>query len=297
MIEEKELEEKAFSILTSREFCYLSKKLSEKYKSGIVKNISLAISQNKPIQFFYDVGGGYHASLDFHKPELCFDVGLGELLILYQIKKATDRIEEIYPIGCNFHLVIDNRCSQLANDVPVEKTEQYSANFRELIKEVGMNSVVDMMVESELFNIDQYDIEHITREEIDSYKLTFKEHENVIRFLGYECSEKEAILRILTYQQLIQISESLLGSATLEGVRLTQRSTNSTFCFRAFPGSDSRIQCGQVSIEYQDNTSVRPLLLTSTNFGDHNTHVVPFPRILPREVASIIISNKKGINE
>lgn len=294
MIKEKELEEKIFSILASREFCYLSKKSSKKYRSSIVEGVSLAISQNKPIQFFYDIGGGYHASLNLYdKPELCFYVGLGELFILHQIKKFTNKIGEIYPIDCKFHLIIDDKCAQLANDTSIEKTERYSADFKDLIKQVGMNSIVDVILESELFNADQYKINPIAKEEIDNYNLTLKEHENVIRFLGRRCSKKEAIERILTYQQASSISESLLEPIISKGAHLTQRPTSSTFCFRAFPGSDSRIQCGQVALKCAEDKKIVPFLLTSNNFNEYVCEYMSLEHIIPLTIKSVIFAHKK----
>jgi hypothetical protein len=90
-----------------------------------------AVRRNDPIRFFYDIGGGYHATTRPGEEDLLFDVGLAELLVLSQVADFASRIAEIYHAGVRFSLVIDNLCANLVNDIPLAKTLQYCAALRE----------------------------------------------------------------------------------------------------------------------------------------------------------------------
>ena len=106
----REIAHAVFGVLTSREFCYLSKSRVAVYYEATVARLRRDIEQGRPLQFYYDIGGGCHASLDPQgRRGLGFDVGLGELCILCQIAAFHGRVLEYYAEGVEFHLVIDSR--------------------------------------------------------------------------------------------------------------------------------------------------------------------------------------------
>jgi hypothetical protein len=85
--------------------------------------------------------------------EPSFDVGLGELFVLHQIASFSRRVRGVYPPGVRFHIVIDNLCALLVNDIPAARTEAYCASFRELIEATVTSEVVRLIVEAEHFTI------------------------------------------------------------------------------------------------------------------------------------------------
>ena len=53
-----------FSILTSREFCYLGRTRTEPYRERVVDEMTVDIRNTAPVRFYYDLGAGYHASIE-----------------------------------------------------------------------------------------------------------------------------------------------------------------------------------------------------------------------------------------
>jgi hypothetical protein len=166
--------------------------------------------------------------------------------------------------------------------VSIAKTRQYSEALRELIREVGLEALVDLLVESEQFSVDDFaDQLAESAGQSGASPLSRKQHENVERFLGRSCDEAEARQRASRYKDVIDVSERLLARV-IHGIHMTQRATESTICFRPFPGGASRIQCGEVVLSRNDKQRLCPVLLTSTNRDEYSCRKYRFPQILPR---------------
>lgn len=273
--------ERVFEVLSSRDFCYLSKRRIAAYRKGILELIREAVRQAEPIGFYYDIGGGYHASTQPGEEALGFDVELAELFVLRQVASFSARVRHLYPPGVKFSLVIDNMCALLVNDIPLTKTLRYCGKLRELIRAVGLDADVDLLVESEHISVG--DFARLRVESADRRGpgvLTRRQHDNVERFLGRPCDEREAFERALRYGEVIDASDRLLA-ALIPGVHMTQRAGETTICFRPFPGGDSRIQCGEVALTRNSKQKLCPVLLTSTNVKEYSSSRYRFPDLLP----------------
>ncbi|PIN86370.1 hypothetical protein COV19_05240 [Candidatus Woesearchaeota archaeon CG10_big_fil_rev_8_21_14_0_10_44_13] len=289
---ESEISRNLFRVLTSSEFNYLGKGRSACYKEGIERAVISSLRQNKPLDIYLDLGGGYHASMDLKNPVSVFDTGLGELLVLHQIKAFAERADLVYPYGIRFHIIIDNMCANLVNGIPLERTLDYCSKFRSLISSLGMSDLADIVAESENFDRASYDRAVIGKKEASLCLPTRQQHENVMRFSGKKCTLGESMMMIQRYKGIIEVSESLLANMVKGSIHLTQRHTDSTICFRAFPGGDSRIQCGQVVVGYTKETKEYPFLLTSRCFEKYGIKPVALPS-LPDEIPYIIVARRK----
>jgi hypothetical protein len=282
--------EAVLALLTNRDFCYLSKSKVSGYRESILTLVRDAARRSKPIGFYYDLGGGYHASTRPEKEGLSFEVGLGELFVLSQIASFTARARRIYSPGVKFSLVIDNVCALLVNDVPLANTREYCEDLRRLIRDVGMQELVDVLVEGEHFSVDDFD-----RPKPGTAKrrvqLTRQQRDNVERFLGRPCDEDEAVERFLKYQDVIEISDRLLASL-IPGVHMTQRATPTTICFRAFPGADSRIQSGEIALARNGDGKLYPFLLSSRNIGEYVLQRHRFPGLLPGVIPHVTYAER-----
>lgn len=271
---------KVFDVLTNRDFCYLSRSRVSGYQEGVLSAANRALRQAEPIRFYYDLGGGYHASTQPGEEEVSFDVGLAELFVLSQISSFSARVRGFYPAGVKFSLVIDNMCALLINDIPLVKTLGYCTRLRALIQELDLGNVVDVLVESEHVSVVDFErARAVTVGRNGSMTLTRKQHDNVERFLGRPCDEVEAFGRSVKYLEVIDASERLL-EPLIQGVHMTQRATDSTICFRPFPGGDSRIQCGEVVLTKNSKQKLYPVLLTSSNRGQYACRRYRFSELL-----------------
>src|SRR3954447_8615903 len=57
------LADKIFAFVTGREFYYLSRTKTARYRDQTVSMMQRRIARAEPFRFFYDIGPGYHASL------------------------------------------------------------------------------------------------------------------------------------------------------------------------------------------------------------------------------------------
>lgn len=258
-----------FDVLVKREFCYLSKARVAGYRPNILQLIGAATQQGAPIDFYYDIGGGYHASLRPGVEDVSFTLGLAEMFMLRQIRKFASRIAAFYPPGVRFHMVVDNLCAHLINDIAVEHTLSYCRALRELIRQTHMEGLVELLVESEHCSIDDFErIRAAHRIATRQEEITLQQHRNVERFLGRLCDGSEALARCIRYREVTAVSGSML-EPLIRGVHMTQRATGTTICFRPYPGGDSRIQSGEVGLRTTSGPQLGPVLLTSTNVTDY----------------------------
>jgi len=272
--------ERVFDALTNREFCYLSKTRVAPYRTGVLGVVAEAQRRASPIHFFYDLGGGYHASTQPGQEDLSFEVGLAELLVLSQISTFAARATRFHPPGVRFSLVIDNMCALLINDIPLTSTLGYCGRLRGLIQELRCDDMVDVLVESEHISVDDFQrVQAQTAAHAGPIEVTRKQHDNVERFLGRVCDPAEAAERTRRYQAVVDASERLL-EPLITGVHMTQRATETTLCFRPFPGADSRIQCGEVVLTTNVKQKLYPILMTSSNRPDYTCRRYRFPELL-----------------
>lgn len=273
-----------FTILTSREFCYLSRSRTAPYRDNAVGLLSADIRRGEPVRFYYDIGAGYHASIRPEESGLVFAVGFSELCVLAQIASFCNRIAGIYPRGAGFVLVIDDVCGHVTNDISLDRTAVYCAELRRLIEETGTGDRVSVLVESETFDVSGYriDAERLAKD-IAAYTPSPGDLENVRRFLGRWCDDTEAMERIARYRQAGEMTEQRL-EGVVRGVRMTQRATGGTLGFRPFPGGDSRTQVGEVAVSPNEKGALRPILLTSRNVGRYRCTKLRFPQLLPATV-------------
>jgi hypothetical protein len=274
-VDPDEVPAKMFDMLVRREFCYLSKGRASVYRKGILAEVAAAQREARSLHFYYDIGGGYHASVQPGKDDVSFDIGLGELLLLRQVASFVARVSGFHPVGIRFSLVIDNMCALMINDIPVERTLGYCERLRTLIRSLDLDGVIDLLVESEHVSVS--DFSGPAADKADPPRpmiLTRKQHDNVERFLGRSCGEEEARERSARYQTIIEASERLL-TPLIRGIHMTQRATEGTICFRPFPGGDSRIQCGEVVLTSNGAGKLYPTLLTSSNIGAYSVRRYP----------------------
>jgi len=293
-IKYEKLSEYLWDILVSHDFCHLSKTQVLRYKDPIIKIINNTIHIRTPIKMYLDLGPGYHAAIESSgKRHLSFDVGLGELLVLYQMKKFMDKVAEIYIPGAEFYIIIDNLCGHIVNSIKLQDTQSYCKKFNKLINELNMQTNITLLIESEHFTVDDYNLKTVPDRLANFTKLSDEELENVRRFVGYDCSMEEAVRRSLVYKNIGWVTDDLFSKYFNDGIHMTQRASPTTICFRAFSGGDSRIQAGQVALGLSKKNKIYPFLLTSKNINNYNCDLLSYPEILPKVIEKIVFAKKK----
>ena len=288
--------EEIFRVLTKREYCYLSKSKASRYKDEILARLTESLSGGDVLPFYYDIGGGYHASICPGNDNLVFRAELAELFILSQVSGFCSDVAQLYAPGARFILVVDNLCAALVNDIPVASTLGFCASLRQMIDELGLNDHVNLLVESEQFALSEYESRLQAKVDCRSSFVaepSAQEIENVSRFLGRPCDKAEAIQRIQRYKDVTEISEASLNSV-IRGVRMTQRASDTTIGFRPFPGGDSRVQAGEVALSKNSKGKVHPFLLTSRNARTYVCQQLAATRVLPSTVDHITYAEKIG---
>ena len=281
------LAEEIYSILTDRQFSHMSRGRTAACREQTLLLLSQSLHRGVPIPFWYDIGPGYHASIWPGALAPSFEVGLSEWLVLYQIARFSQRVAGVYAPGVRFSLVVDNFCALRTNDIPVEHTQRYCSALRGLIPETGLESSIDVLVESEIFDLVQYD-ELLERQDHRPLAASVAppDVENVARFLGRRCNHTEAARRIEMYRRASAVTQSLLAGR-IGGVRMVQRASETVLGFRPFPGGDSRIQCGEVALSHNAKGRLHPILLTVRNIANFHYARYAFPEQLPAAIADV----------
>jgi len=273
-----------FDLLTHRRFGYLGQTKAAPYRAGVMPSIQGDVDAGRPVRFFFDIGPGYHASLDPDRSGISFDVGLAELLALRQVALFQAAVQGAYAPGVRFSLVVDNVCGLFTNGVPLADSCGYADRLRGLIDEVGIATTVDVLLESEVSPLDAYERAWSESAALPAPReVSDDDYENVARFLGRSCSIAEAAERIERYRRAGIVTEALLARV-IDGVRLTQRATSGTLPFRSFPGGAQRMQVGEIVLGHDDGAPPRPVLLTSRNRAAYELARVAPPAGLPRAV-------------
>jgi hypothetical protein len=283
-----------FAVLTSRAFCYLGRSKAERYRDAVVTSLRKRMATGGPFRFFYDIGPGYHATTRPGVLPLCFDVGLSELLILGQVNGLCRRLAGLYGPGGRFFLVIDNLCALRTNDIPVHRTEAYVRQFRRLVDALRMSGRVELIVESEVFDIAEYDgllagVEGAPPAAEPSPEAM----DNVARFLGRPCSSSEAAERMERYRRASLVT-GLLLDRLVKGVHMTQRATGATLGFRPFPGGDQRTQAGELVMSRNSKGRLRPMLLTTRNVDDYDCVRVELSGVLPAPMTHVTFASPRA---
>ncbi len=290
-IEAADVGERVFERISRKPYCYLSKRHSAGYRENFVEHANKFAASGEPIRLFYDIGAGYHASLEPGTESLSFSPSLGELFMLHQIARFDSEVKAFYSPGVRFTFVIDNLLARFVNDIPVEFTAGYCSTLRALIEELGMDDRVDLLVESEICDEADYAamVEERPDEHVNGFQISEAEQRNVSRFLGYCCERYEAIERMARYRKVTPVSDRVLN-AQIDSVRMTQRATPATIAFRPFPGGDSRIQAGEVMLCRNQHGKVRPVLLTCENVSNYDCALVSDLQNIPSSLPGIRIA-------
>jgi len=283
------LAQRLFSVITSRSFCYLGRKNAEVYRENVVGSLRKRMATGAPFRFFYDIGPGYHATTRPGVLPLRYEVGLSELLILSQVNALCRRISELYEPGATFFLVIDNLCGLRTNDIPLRLTEEFVRQLRRLIQDLRLSDRVGLIVESEEFEVEEYDrllADVEIQPPVSVFELSPWAIDNVSRFLGRRCTATEAAERIERYRRTSSVTDRLIDRL-VQDVHMTQRATGATLGFRPFPGGAQRTQAGELVLRFGSRGRVCPLLLTSRNVADYDCVRLELPDTLPESVTSV----------
>ena len=287
------IDERVFGLLAHRRFSYLGPTKVARYQPIVMPSIQRDLTDDRPVRFFFDIGPGYHASVEPGMAGLTFDVGLAELLMLRQVAMFDAAVRAHHPAGVRFSLVIDNLCALSTNDVPLLATLGYVRQLRALIDELRVADVVDLLVESEWFTETEYAAAYAAvAPQPPSDDLGDADLENVAPFLGRACSPTEAAERVERSRRAATATESLLARV-VRGVRLTQRASDATMAFRSFPGGAQCLQLGEVVLEQANGAPPRPILLTSRDRSAFELTRVAMPDLLPRPVWQVGIAQPR----
>ncbi|MEX1081162.1 MAG: hypothetical protein WEC99_04000 [Halofilum sp. (in: g-proteobacteria)] len=262
-----------FHLLTSRDFTYLTRKRAEPYRAATEARFAQAIQAGGPVNLYFDIGGGYRATLEPERFPLAFTPRLGELLVLSQIGSFIERAQPRSPVPIRFTLVVDNLCAYYVNGISLTYTERYCERLREMLSHFEID--LDLLVESEHRSFEEYRevFEGALAKEPAPDAITPPAHGNVERFLGRRVDKETALHQLARYAAGGATTDAGL-EYIIDGVRLTQRATPHTLAFRPFPGGDVRIQCGEVGLAVGTNDRIRPLLLTSENYAHYRKEQV-----------------------
>ncbi|MFW2357698.1 hypothetical protein [Hydrogenophaga sp.] len=248
--------------LGGRRFTHLSRSQAQPYLERMRSLLKADMDAGRPLHFCYDLGPGYHASVEADFTGLRFAPSLGELLALRQIHAFGREVAPVYAPGVRFSLVIDDLCAWVTNDVELIDTARYLKQFTALVGAVGMQDRVSVLAESALEDARVYRRAfERTPQLTKALAVSPAEQDNVSRFVGRACSTAQAADHLARYQRALVVSDHLLG-AHLGGVRLTQRTTAQSLGFRCFPGSDVRLQSGEVDLLLASGAHPRPVLIT-----------------------------------
>ena len=257
--------EDIYSILISKEFNYQSKNKILHLKDFSIHIIEKNIELKKPIPLFYSVGGGYKATINKEcLSDLNFSLGLGELLIIYQICKLEEKIKKIYEPGIIFNIIIDNGVANFVNGIPIDKTQRYAESYEKLIKILGKSDSIRLIVQTRDMN---WENESNNIQIGKAREITDDEYCNILRFIGHECSREEAVVYQARYSAAMDFSAKLIKKHIGDEIWMLQYSNGKSLTFRSFPGGAARIQAGDIALKIE-NEKVRPFLLSIKNINE-----------------------------
>ncbi|MHA8051654.1 L-tyrosine/L-tryptophan isonitrile synthase family protein [Aquirufa sp. ROCK-SH2] len=268
------LADEIVTILTHRMFTFQSKKNLIQVLPILKQNLVRQIVKGVPIKIFLLYNGGYRASSFPNQLSLIFEPDQTEMMLLYQISKLYEKIKSIYSPGIHFVIVVNNGVAHWVNEIPLEATENYAYQLRNMIDFLRASSQIQVLLQSELEGFEPH---QCFDSELRSLILTEKEHGIVERFLGHRCSKEEAIYRAGLYQLAESAWSQLITSIATESdaIMLRQVAHSDMLSFRAFPGGAIRIQNGSFGFQYLNNT-LKPKLITSENVKQMGVKWAPY---------------------
>ena len=150
-----------------------------------------------------------------------------------------------------------------------------------------MSDRVELIVESEVFELDEYDrLLAEVEGEPAAAEPSPEAVDNVARFLGRPCTASEASERMERYRRASFVTETLLDRL-VQGVHMTQRATGATLGFRPFPGGDQRTQAGELVLSRNSRDRLHPVLLTTRNVDDYDCVRLELPDVLPAPMTHV----------
>jgi hypothetical protein len=275
--------ERIMAVLLHRKFSHQSRGRLAPLLNELRRSLLNHIENGRGITFFLLYNGGYRASpvpgtlgLNFHPDHT-------ELLLLHQISLLQERVAAIYGPGIDFVIVVNNGVSKWVNDISCLATEAYATRLRDMIRSIGAEPAVSVLVQSELTGYgDLPPAMHVPPRPA----FSAKDHQIVERFLGYRCSEKEARHRYALYFAAEAAwAEKLRPIVKARGaIMLRQVAHPEMLAFRSFPGGATRVQNGSLGFR-DDGGTLIPRLITTFNFDQCSIKPVPvaLPALVNRE--------------
>ena len=239
--------EKIKNCITSKEFNYQSKIKIQHQFPRMERILLKKIENREPLDFYLDLGGGYHANIGYEQIDKNNNALFSELVTLLQISKFVCKISDFYSFGVRMNIILDNLVAYYVNNIELKRTELYCKQLRELIKNLEMENIVNIFLESEKPQI-QKKLCHLKWESLN--EITQEQYENILRFQESDISFSQAKEKYNKYIVYVSASEQEINSIIGEQIRFVQRSDNNELTFRTFPGGASRIQCGQIGLIY-----------------------------------------------
>lgn len=140
--------EHVLQVLGGRRFIHLSRTQAQPYLARMREPLQADVDAGRPLRFCYDLGPGYHASVEPDFTGLRLLPALGELLVLRQIHAFGCGVARVYAPGVHFSLVIDDLCAWVTNDVAPIHTARFIHRLKALVRDVGMQDRVSVLSES-----------------------------------------------------------------------------------------------------------------------------------------------------
>lgn len=261
------------NILTQRVFNFQARGRLTMLLVQVRENLERQLRKGEPLNFFLLYNGGYRAAPLPSNP-LIFAPDQTELMLLHQIALLHQKVSATYPPGIRFFIVINNGVGLWVNDIPLEATQIYVHELRQMIEWMDAAGRVSVVLQSELPG---FIARPLLKPVFSSTELSDKEHQLVERFLGRSCSVDEARCR----QALYAIAEARWAQdlwpviSAKDGLPLRQVAHPNMLSFRPFPGGAIRIQNGSLGFQSLGG-SLTPKLITSETALQKDIMAVPW---------------------
>ena len=262
-------------VVLSRTFNHQSRGRVADALPALRARLAESISDQRPVRFFLLYNGGYRASPFPGVLDPTFVPDQTELLLLWQVTLLHQGVTAAHAPGIEFVIVVNNGVARRVNDIPFAATEAYVERLRSMIRAIGADARVRVLVQSELGPMEDEPSPQAAA--LPHPPLTEKDHRIVERFLGRRCSAEEAQYRGELYRwaeaawagQLAPIIDAQ------RAVVMRRVAHAGMLSFRPFPGGAIRSQNGCVGIREAGDRWI-PRLLSSETFGGYHVEVAPF---------------------
>ena len=272
--------------LGASEFNYQSRGRVRPLLTAASASVRRAVVAGEPILIYFLYHGGYRARPFPGPNRLQFAPDVTELLLIYQVARLRSRVIEAYPPGVVFTIVINDGVAMYANDIPYRLTERYVDRLRGMIDRLGAGGVVRLLVQSELGPF----APPPPTDRADGPGPEPIADPMVQRFLGRDCSPREARRRLARYQHAETVWGRQIGAIAeaASGVICRQVAHPACLSFRPFPGGAIRVQNGAIGFRVS-NGQVTPSLITTLTPGLNQVRDAPLSDpVLARIVADAL---------